>query len=1006
MKKLIFIITVIAGIFLVNVKGAKATHAGGGEIIYVYVGDTVNVDSTYQFFFKFYRDCSGVDAPNTVQMCFYNDCTNTTYTRLMTKYQGKLPPDSRDNGSSVSAGCSEYKNKCDSPGSTLPGYREWWYTCTETLPLKCDSWHFSVTVNARNTSQNIMAPTNTPISFNLYVETVFDPTVSWVNSSPFYSIKPVPYVCINKPFLYNNAARDADGDSLWTNLMRPLTAQSCSDPTNQVGLRTVLPPINFNMTNGNPFQTNNSFNLDGNTGQMGFTATQLGAHTLTVRTNEYRQGQQIGSIMRDVQVQVIACNTPAPNIDTPIFIGGGTLANGNIAGCIDQPLNFCFDVVSPDTQAILLVDDNLANSNLNGATMTYTNLKTDSVRFCFSWTPTAADAGQVKTFQVTVVDSTCKPPGILLTYIRDISIYVWPKTDAGPDTSICFGEPVFLSATGGINNNFDWTVLTGNDPTMPQTNIAPTGQPTTTTTYQVAGTENKYCSNSNKDTVTITVVEGPELNPRQSDINTCADVKVQLNAGIVKNPNATYDILWTPATGLSNNTIENPTVQIKNDRTYYLSVGSDINRCRTLDTINVNILDGLNIDNPDTSICIGESVKVRGTGDALYTYAWIPDPDDNGAGFTNTSDINTEITPADTGTYTYIVKGSYAGCPDTTASILITIEPIPNVTVNDDDELCFGDTMKLDALVNPSTYDKYEYIWSPGASLDYPDRKRPIYTANQEGVTKLTLTVRTAEAKCSDSDDVNLTVFAAEFLKLPADTAICAGDTLMIALNADGDPRFYWAPDFNISSISALQPRVWPVTNQRFTVFGKDSTGCLDTNSIFITVRPRAVVELPDTVRLYRGESYRMDPGGNALYYSWFPPLGLSDVQTSNPLVQPEVNTRYIVHARTEGGCEVVDSIDILISDDSYIVLPNAFTPKSRTNNVLKIIRRGDVQLKRYAIYNRWGNMVFETTDINEGWDGTFNGEQQPVGVYVYTIEAVSHNGEAIRKQGNVTLLK
>lgn len=1000
MKKLIYTISVIVGVLVLNfiAHPAKASHAAGGEIIYIHISD-----STYQFFFKFYRDCSGLDAPATVPICFYNDCNNTHFQRTMTKFGGTIPPNN-NNGDPVSAGCSQYKTKCDSPRSTLPGYREWWYTCVATIPFSCNSWRFSAAINARNASQNIVQST-APISFNLYVETVFNTTVSWENSSPYYAIKPIPYVCINQPFSYNNAARDSDGDSLWTDVIRPLTAQNCTGPVNQVGLRNVIPPINFNSINGNPFQTNNTYNLNGMSGQMSFTASQIGAHALTVRTKEYRNNIEIGSIMRDVQVQVIPCSVTPPKIDTPIFKGGGTLVNGNIAACIDQKLDFCFDVVSSDTDAILLVSDNLAASNITGATLTYYNLKTDSVRFCFSWTPSVADGGKTKSFQVTVVDSTCKPPGILLQYIRDISIYVWPKTEASPDTNICAGEPAFLGVKGGPNNTFSWRVLNGNDPAMPATGPAPVGQPTITTTYEVEGNENKYCNN-NKDTVIITVEEGPELNPRQPDVTTCADVQIALDAGIVKMAGVNYNVLWTPATGLSSNTTDKPTVQIKNDRTYYLSIGSDINRCKTLDTVEVNILDGFNIENPDTAICFGESVKIRGTGDALYTYLWTPDPNDPAAGFTSTSTIPTEITPADTGTYFYELRAKYAGCPDSVAKIVITTEPIPDVTVDDDDEICFGDTKKLNGMVSPSSYNRYTYEWVPGASLDYPDRARPTFFANKEGVTTLTLTVRTAEAKCSDSDKVDLTVFPASFLFLPNDTAICAGDSMVIELRTDGEPRIYWSPDFNISSISNLQPRVWPVTNQRYIVYGKDSTGCLDTNSIYITVNPRAVVDLPDTVLLYHGESYRMDPGGNVLYYSWFPPLGLSDAQASNPVVRPEVNTRYIVHGRTEGGCEVVDSVDIILTGSSYLTLPNAFTPDMNSNNALTIIRRGDVKLKSYAIYNRWGTEVFKTTDINEGWDGTYNGEKQPVGVYVYMIEGVLSNGESVRKQGNVTLLR
>ncbi|MCB9065657.1 MAG: gliding motility-associated C-terminal domain-containing protein [Chitinophagales bacterium] len=991
MKRLLMLaLPLILSCFLLTAsKEAKASHAAGGEIIYIHISD-----STYQIFFKFYRDCTGISEPGTASLCIYNNCTNQTFTRTMNKWTGTLPPDNRANGSPVSAGCSQYPNKCINTSSPLPGYREWWYSHIETLPLKCNSWRYSVSINARNGSQNITGG-------NLYIETIFNSTISWVNSSPFYSIKPIPYVCINQQFTYNNGARDSDGDSLYTELMRPLTSGSCTGPATQVGLQTTSPAINF--TN-NPFQTGGTFQLTGGTGQMNFQAAQLGQHALSVRTREYRNGQEIGSIMRDVQVQVISCSTLPPSVDTPLITGGGQLLNGQIAACIGQKLDFCFDIESNDPDAILLAEDNLASS-IPAATMTYSNLGNDSIRVCFSWIPAAADAGKTHSFQITIKDSTCKPPGILLQYVRDVSIYVWDKIEASPDTNICLGEPIFLGVSGG--GNYQWTVLAGNDPSgFPKTGPGPIGQPTATTTYQVVSTINNYCPNSNKDTVIITVEQGPAING-QPDTTTCPDNPIDLDVNIVTQTGVKYTVKWTPATGLSSDTIPNPTVKIKNDRGYYVEVGSDQNRCKTLDTVVVTILDGFSIENPDTAICQGEVVKIRGKGDPLYGYLW-ESKDDPGAAYNpQASIIPTEIGPADTGKHFYTLTGKYPNCPDSVTGFTITVEPNPTVQVDNDASMCYGDTMQMHGVVSPASFTNYIFTWTPGASLNYPNQLDPIFSATSEGTTTLTLEAKTPEAGCASTASVNLTVFPADFLLLPNDTAICPGDTMTIAMNIGGEPSFYWAPDFNISSVSSQQPRVWPVADQKFIVYGKDSTGCLDTNEITIRVRPRAVMEVPDTVTLYPGESYRMDPAGNCLYYSWFPPLGLSYADVANPLVKPDVNTRYIVQGRTDAGCSVVDSVDVIVMNDSYIDIPNAFTPHTRGgNNTLKIKARGDVNLKRFEVYNRWGTKVYESTDVNEGWDGTYNGQLQPMGVYIYSIEAVTPSGKTVTKQGNVTLIQ
>ena len=87
-------------------------------------------------------------------------------------------------------------------------------------------------------------------------------------------------------------------------------------------------------------------------------------------------------------------------------------------------------------------------------------------------------------------------------------------------------------------------------------------------------------------------------------------------------------------------------------------------------------------------------------------------------------------------------------------------------------------------------------------------------------------------------------------------------------------------------------------------------------------------------------------------------------------------------------------------------VLPNAFAPGNGPNNLFKIIKRGIAPLRYFRVYNRWGNIVYESNNIDAGWDGTYNGKPQPFGVYVYEVEAVTSIGSIFHKRGNVTLVR
>src|SRR5690606_28208222 len=164
--------------------------------------------------------------------------------------------------------------------------------------------------------------------------------------------------------------------------------------------------------------------------------TQQGASTLTLKTREFRKIgnviHELGSIMRDIQVQVLPCSSIPPSLDTVSINDSGRFLNNKVYGCVGQTLEFCFTVKSSDTGAILLAEDNVATS-IPGASLTYSNLKSDSVRGCFSWVPTLNDVGS-HNFLVLIKDSTCKPPGILLQYARTVDLEIWGPVKASPDT--------------------------------------------------------------------------------------------------------------------------------------------------------------------------------------------------------------------------------------------------------------------------------------------------------------------------------------------------------------------------------------------------------------------------------------------------------------------------------------------------------------------------------------------------------------------------------------------
>ena len=986
MKRILLSVILALG-FLISFKPAFATHAAGAELIYQLIPGTTN---QYKFIYKFYRDCQGAaSAPTSVTMCYSSFC-GANGSLILSNY-GTLPNGST-NGSPVGTGCPGFPTNCN--GGTLPGYEEWWYTANFTIPTTCSLWKFSVAINARNNS--ILNLVN-PGAQTLYVEALFDNTVSQNNSSPYFSNAPIPYCCINQPFSFNNGTIDPDGDSLYFESIQPRSS----------GLACPLTPANINyvvpaapappFTPLNPFPTNLTYNVNASTGALNFSATATGAYVITIRVSEYRAGLFIGSVMRDLQIVVQNCTTPSPayGIDS-LTILGGQLVGGVIQGCATDTLNFCFDITSTSPIAILVPTSNAAVS-VPGAVINYQNVLSDSIHACLSWSTTLLDTG-LHILTVTVKDSSCTPPGILVSNTFSIPIYINPITVASNDTSICLGDSAQMNAGGG--NTFHWTVLPGgSDSTSLSCTYcaSPVALPTMTTSYVVTSDLVSVCARS-KDTVTITVATGPALTITPDTV-TCINANLQLN--VTATPaGQPYNYTWSPALYLNNTNTSNPIVQLPLNATSYTVtvVPQGILACSSTAIVNVDVLKGYDITNNDTVICKGSTVSIQANGgNPKYTYNWSP-----ATNVSNPSVLTPSITPTATGVFNYTVTASKTGCPDSSQSLKITVNPLPVISAGPDRELCIGDTIQLHSTVTPANA-LYTYNWTPASDLSNPTLTDPVF----DGVATTMLQVIVADPiGCADTDLVLMTVNPSNFLIVNGDRSICPGDST--TLSVIGGVSYLWRPTLYVSDSTASAITVFPISTTQFNVYGYNAKGCLDSAFANVIVYPEAVVDAGDNQTIYPSEAAQLNASGNCSFFSWFPPNGLSAWNIKNPLAQPSVTTRYYVTAQTETGCSALDSVDVLISPESLLDLPNAFSPGAGTsiNDELRIIIKGIVKLNTFRIFDRWGVEVFSTTDINKGWNGQYNGTPQPLGTYVYILDAATSAGKRFYKQGNITLMR
>jgi gliding motility-associated-like protein len=142
----------------------------------------------------------------------------------------------------------------------------------------------------------------------------------------------------------------------------------------------------------------------------------------------------------------------------------------------------------------------------------------------------------------------------------------------------------------------------------------------------------------------------------------------------------------------------------------------------------------------------------------------------------------------------------------------------------------------------------------------------------------------------------------------------------------------------------------------------------------------------------------------------WSPSTGLSCATCFRPFVQPDTTIEYLITLTDSNGCVSTTHLGmrkLLSCDDNTVLVPNGFSPNGDGNNDVLYARSTAVEISRFDVYNRYGERVFTSSSINNGWDGTFSGEALPSGVFVYFVEYTCPlTGQTVIKSGNVMLIR
>lgn len=507
--KVIFsIVFFTAGLLACNLS--RANSAAAGELTYTWVSD-----STYAIMFKLYNDCRGNNAASVIEYCAYNTCSGTVFTQMLKPYPGKIQNSTIPNGSEVSFGClSQPVTICKDVNSTLPGYTEWWYADTVTLPSRCSNWKFSVTYATRN--QN-----NVTQGGNFYIEATLNNIITHQNSSPTFASLPLLFYCKNQSVTHLLNATDADGDSLVYTTVHPLMAPSGVYPpvTSKMGINQAH---QYNLSN-NPFQTNNTYKLDSTKGIITFAgANEEGPATFSIRVDEYRNGIKVGSMLREMQVYIFKCGGgTVPTTYEPVKVrhytdtlrgADSTNAKYQIIGCAGQEMVWSFNYEFTDTNAKISVSSD-ADVVLPGSVVTYTGQVSDVVHGHLRWTPTTTGLHVVN---FIIEESVCFPPGVVLRYSHPMEFYVPSGISLGNDTAICAHEAIRLDWQGGYrgySSDLTWQMLPGSNGTLSCTQCRDAyGNPDPSATYVVTSSA-PWCPHIFTDTISVSTLDTPVTFP-------------------------------------------------------------------------------------------------------------------------------------------------------------------------------------------------------------------------------------------------------------------------------------------------------------------------------------------------------------------------------------------------------------------------------------------------------------------------------------------------------------
>jgi gliding motility-associated-like protein len=406
------------------------------------------------------------------------------------------------------------------------------------------------------------------------------------------------------------------------------------------------------------------------------------------------------------------------------------------------------------------------------------------------------------------------------------------------------------------------------------------------------------------------------------------------------------------------------------------------------------------------SICIGNNIttiEYTTVGATGFTITGLPT---GVQAVFQSNKIKITGTPSVTGVFNYTIS-LVGGCGQVnkTGTVIINSLPTGTIAASNNGIICEGSSVVLTAT-GGNTYEWYlnGNSIAGAAAANYSATVAGLYSVKlitDKGCTNFVQQTATLVLN-------NAPIVGYSFDKYCINTPIIF--TNSSTTNLSGPVTMLW--DFGDSGISSsTSPTHSFLVEKTYTVkLTITPTNCpliakTLSKNIKIEVPPLAI-RYPNIFAL-KSTNTKLSARAIGKTYAWSPITGLSNASTISPNFNYTTATNYVIKITNDAGCIFNDSLSVFIFDKADFFVPNAFSPNNDgRNDKLLIAAPGIESFQYFRIFNRWGNLVFETSNSSVFWDGTFKGMAQPAEVYSWFAEGISASGNKIQRNGQTLILR